>query len=252
MTEANRSIHAEFEKIRQDVIRLAAMVTELIPRVTDALLSGDIESAQQVIELDDETDSLSLEIEEHLHHVLALYNPMASDLRKLITALKMNGEIERSGDLVTNIAKISHRIHGMQFDPRMRGLVEQMSEEAQRLFRLAIDAYADENAALATALDDIDDRLDALSVEFVEAFIEARTAGTIDLQHAVQLMLIARYYERIGDHAVNVGEKVQYMVTGWMPEQAGAMRVAARRATSPGQGSEAHEQAADPSSEAPE
>ncbi len=236
MTEVNHSIHAEFERIRQDVIRLAAMVTESIPRATDALLSGDIEGAQQIIEFDDETDALSVEIEDHLHHVLALYNPMASDLRKLITALKMNGEIERSGDLVTNIAKISHRIHGIQFDPRMRGLVEQMSEEAQRLFRLAIDAYADENAALATALDDIDDRLDALSREFVEAFIEASSAGTIDLQHAVQLVLIARYYERIGDHAVNVGEKVSYMVTGWLPEQAGVMGVSARSAAADAEG----------------
>ena len=104
-----------------------------------------------------------------------------------------------------------------------------MSEEATRLFRLAIDAYVEGNASLAAALDDMDDGLDLLHKEYIQAIFESHHAGNIDLQAAVQLALIGRYYERIGDHAVNIGERVEYMVTGWLPEHTGAARLQARQ-----------------------
>jgi phosphate transport system protein len=155
---------------------------------------------------------------------------MASDLRRIVTALKLNGELERSGDLAVNIAKAARRIYGTAVHPRLRGLIMSMSSEAARLQRLAIDAYAEGDASLAAALDDMDDRLDGLNKEFVQAIFEAHNDATsIDLQAAVQLALVSRYYERIGDHAVNIGNQVQFMVTGWMPEHTGAARVKARR-----------------------
>jgi phosphate transport system protein len=119
-------------------------------------------------------------------------------------------------------------MYGVEFDPRLRGLIERMSEQAQRLFKLAIDAYVEGNAGLAAALDDMDDRLDLLHKDYIQAIFESHSSGNIDLQAAVQLALIGRYYERIGDHAVNMGERVRYMVTGWLPEQAGAARARAR------------------------
>ena len=99
-----------------------------------------------------------------------------------------------------------------------------MASEAQNLLQYSLDAYADADESLAAALDDIDDKLDELNVDMVEAVFEAHTEGHIDLQAAVQLALVARYYERIGDHAVNIGQRVTYMVTGWMPEHGGADR----------------------------
>ena len=104
-----------------------------------------------------------------------------------------------------------------------------MSEEATRLFRLAIDAYVEGNASLAAALDDMDDGLDLLHKEYIQAIFESHHAGFIDLQAAVQLALIGRFYERIGDHAVNIGVRVEYMVTGWLPEHTGAARLHARQ-----------------------
>jgi phosphate transport system protein len=103
-----------------------------------------------------------------------------------------------------------------------------MSEEAVRLFRLSIDAYAEGNAGLAAALDDIDDRLDDLHKDYIQAIFESHRHGALDLEAGVQLALIGRYYERIGDHAVNIGNRVQYMVTGWLPEHSGAARMQAR------------------------
>lgn len=224
-----RPFHQDLERIRADIVRLAAMAAEFIPRGTDILLRRDMAAAQQLIEDDDDLDVLSIEIEEHCYQVLALQQPMASDLRAVVTAIRLVSEIERSGDLMVNVAKAGRRIYDTDIDPRLRGLIEQMAEEAARLFNLAIDAYAEGNAGLAAALDDMDDRLDTLHREYIQAIFESHTHADVGLQPGVQLALIGRYYERIGDHAVNIANRVQYMVTGWMPEHSGAARAVARR-----------------------
>ncbi|MGZ4695448.1 MAG: phosphate signaling complex protein PhoU [Acidimicrobiales bacterium] len=229
MSEVRRTFHQELDQIRADIVRLAAVVTECIPRGTDVLLANDLQGAHQLIEEDDVVDTLALDIEERCYQVLALQQPVAIDLRSLITAIRLTSEIERSGDLMVNVAKGARRIYGVQFDPRLRGLIERMSEEATRLFRLAIDAYVEGNASLAAALDDMDDGLDLLHKEYIQAIFESHHAGFIDLQAAVQLALIGRFYERIGDHAVNIGVRVEYMVTGWLPEHTGAARLHARQ-----------------------
>jgi phosphate transport system protein len=226
--EQRRTFHQELDEIRDDIVRLAALATEFIPRGTEALLTNDLRAAQSLIEDDDLLDELTIIIEDHCYHVLALQQPMAGDLRAIVTALRLASEIERSGDLMINVAKGARRIYGVDFDPKLRGLIERMSEEAQRLFRLAVDAYVDNNAGLAAALDDMDDQLDQLHKDYIEAIFESHHDGNIDLQAAVQLALIGRYYERIGDHAVNMGGRIEYMVTGWLPEHSGAARVQAR------------------------
>jgi len=232
MAEVRKAFHEELDDLRREIVHEAALVTETIPRGTEVLLDNDLQGAQALIDADDELDYLSLEIEEHVIPLLTPQQPVASDLRSLVAALKMNGEIERSGDLVVNIAKGCRRMYGVQINPRCRGIIEQMSEEAARLYRYAVDAYVEGNAGLAGALDDMDDRLDALNKDFVKAIFEAHGAGEIDLQAAVQLALIGRYYERIGDHAVNIGQMIQFMVTGWMPEPVGAARAKARHESS--------------------
>lgn len=229
--DIRKTFHQELDEVHQDIVRFAAMVTEVIPRGTETLLANDLEEAQRIIDGDDVFDSLSLEIEERCYQLLALQQPMAGDLRAIVTALRLTSEIERSGDLVVNIMKGCRRMYGVEFDPRLRGLIARMSEQAQRLFKLAVDAYVEHNAGLAAALDDMDDRLDLLHKDYIQAIFESHSATNIDLQAAVQLALIGRYYERIGDHAVNMGERVRYMVTGWLPEQAGAARARLRDET---------------------
>ena len=232
VNESKRTFHQDLDAIRVDIVRLAAMVTELIPRATEVLLERDLAGAQAIIEEDDELDLLSLEIEERAYQVLTLQQPVASDLRALVTALRLVSEIERSGDLMVNVAKAARRIYDAELDARLRGLIERMGEEAARLFHLAIDAYAEGNAGLAAALDDMDDALDALHRDFIAGIFESRTGdhgAPLALQPAVQLALVGRYYERVGDHAVNIGNRVEYMVTGWMPEHSGAARLRARQ-----------------------
>lgn len=226
--DTRRTFHDRLTSIRDDVVRLAALVCETIPRGTQVLLDGDLGAAQALIDDDDELDHLSVQIEERCYTLLTLQQPMGADMRALVTAVRLTSELERSGDLMVNVAKGARRIYGQPIQPRVRGLIETMSEEALRLFGVAIDAYVEGDAAKAAALDDMDDTLDGLHRTYIAKVLEACRSGELDIQAAVQLALVGRYYERIGDHAVNVGERVRYMVTGWMPQHTGAVRQEAR------------------------
>lgn len=223
--EVRRHYHDELDTVRDRLLQLGDLATETIPRATEILLTNDLEAAQDLIDHDDDADALSLEVEERCYQLLALQQPMATDLRSIVTAIHLTSEMERSADLMVNVAKGTRRIYPSGLTGDVPTLIEQMSEEAMRLFRLAVDAYGQRNAALASALDDMDDRLDELHADYIQAVFDARGSG-MDIRTAVQLALIGRYYERVGDHAVNIGNRVQYMVTGWMPEHA---RAQARR-----------------------
>lgn len=225
--ELRGNFHEELDIVRDTIVTLAAHVTEAIPRATDALINNDLETAQDVIAHDDVLDLLSLQIEERCYALIALQQPMAIDMRSIVTAMKINGEYERSGDLAVNICKGVRRIYGITLSPTLRGLITSMGEEAVRLTRVSVDAYAEGSAALAAALPDMDDRLDDLQVDFIQEIFAAHARGELKLEETVQLALVARFYERIGDHAVNIGERVMYMVTGESPESAGAARARA-------------------------
>ncbi len=233
MTDVRKSFHQQLHEVQEDVVRLGAMVAETIPRGTDVLLTSNLKEAQQVIEEDDELDALALNTEERCYHLLALQQPMAGDLRAIVTAIKFTSELERSGDLMVNVCKAARRIFGADIDPTIRSYIERMAEQAARLTRFAIDAYVEGNESLAAALDDIDDRLDELHADYIQAIFQSHGEGRLDLQAAVQLALVGRYYERIGDHAVNMGERVLYMVTGWLPEHTGAARLQYRQEHKP-------------------
>lgn len=229
MTESRSAFHQQLDEIQRDMVRLAARVIETITRGTEVLLDLDLGGAQALIEGDDEIDVLTLDIEERCFTVLARQQPMASDMRAVVTAIRLTSEIERSGDLMVNVAKAARRLYGTPIPAELRGLVQAMAAEATRLFGLAMDAYTDGDADLASALDDMDDRLDQLHQEYIQVLLDLH-ADVRDARASVQLALVGRYYERIGDHAVNIGERVRYMVTGWLPEHTGAARMAARAA----------------------
>jgi phosphate transport system protein len=219
--EYRREYHRQMDQLKADILRLGGMVIETIPRGTQVLLSGDLKVAKELIAYDSQIDKLSVDIEDRVYLVMARQAPAAGELRHLVTISKLVAELERSADLMVNVSKASRRMYGSEMSPRIRGVASAMSHEAQRLLQYSLDAYADSDESLAAALDDIDDALDELNIDMVEAVFAAHTDGAIDLQAAVQLALVARYYERIGDHAVNIGHRVTYMVTGWMPEHEG-------------------------------
>ncbi len=225
MIEDHRSpLHHGLDDLQAKIIRLAWTTGEVVTRSTNALLLSDLFEAQLIIDADDDTDLLSVEIEELCFELLVLQSPLARDLRLVVASMKINSDLERAADLMVNIAKATRRLHGTVIPPKLRGQIRLMGDEAAKLLRFSIDAYARQDGALGAAVRDIDDTLDRLHREFVSAIFESHAATDLGLQVAVQLALIGRFYERVGDHAVNVGEWAEFVADGHRPEHRGAVR----------------------------
>lgn len=218
MEETRKTFHHDLARTRDELALLVARVAEVIPRATAVLLGGDLVEAEAVIAGDAVIDALSVEVEEHCVEILALQAPVAGDLRQVLALLKMIAEVERSADLAANVCKAARRIYGHDLDPKVRGIVARMGEQAQAMFDATLAAFRESDAAKAAAVDDMDAYLDALQKQFISAIFESQAQGHIDLQVAVQLAMVARFYERIGDHAVNMSERVLYIVTGKVPD----------------------------------
>ena len=139
---------------------------------------------------------------------------MAIDLRTLVATLRVVHELERTGDLMINVAKATRRLYPHPLEPRVRGLIDQMREQATIQLKVATDAFAERDPARAKALADMDDAMDDLQKELFRAIFSTPAVDEASVQRAVQVALVGRYFERIADHSVNVAERVWYMVTG--------------------------------------
>ena len=219
MNELRSEFHQELDEIQAGIAALSAGVTELIPRATEVLLSMDLEAAEYLILGDDEYDQRSIDLEERCFRVIALQSPVATDLRAVVSAIKIIADVERSADLCVNICKAARRIYGHELDPNLRNIIQKIGDQAQVVFKEATEAYLHLDGMRAAALHDMDAYLDDLHRQFIQVIFESHAAGHIDLQVAVQLAVVARFYERIGDHAVNVGDRTRYIVNGWLPER---------------------------------
>jgi phosphate transport system protein len=178
----------------------------------------DLEGAEYIILGDEDYDRRSIDLEERCFRVIALQAPVASDLRSLVSSIKIIADVERSADLCVNICKAARRMYGHELDPHVRGVIQKIGNQAQVLFKEATEAYLNSDGVRAAALHDMDAYLDDLHRQFIQAIFESHARGSMDLQVAVQLAVVARFYERIGDHAVNVGDRTRYIVNGWLPE----------------------------------
>jgi phosphate transport system protein len=215
--EARKTFHESLDELRVDVIRLAALTTEAIAGGTAALLDGDLGAAEQVIENDDEIDDLTHTIEDRTFLLLARQQPIATDLRFLVTVMRVGHELERSADLMVNVAKTTRRLYPHQLDPKLRGIIDRMGAQASNQTRVAIDAFADSDPSWAAALADMDDAMDELTKSLFRHILASDSAGEAAVLLAVQMALVGRHYERIADHAVTIAERVGFMVTGEHP-----------------------------------
>jgi len=222
MSDLRLEFHNELEDLRNEVARLGAYVVELIPRVTDILLQQDLEGAEYVLRNDAEIDVRATAVEEKAITLLALQAPVARDLRQIASVLKLAPEIERSADLCCNICKAARRIYGHDLDPKLRGLIQKMSDQAQQEYKESVEAYVAVDGVRSAALPDMDGLLDDMHRQFISQILESHAGGTIDLQVAVQLAVVARFYERLGDHAVNIANRIRYIATGVLPEHEAA------------------------------
>jgi phosphate transport system protein len=218
--EARKSFQDALDELRIDVIRLAALTTEAIGAGTQAFLDADLAAAEQVIENDDDIDDLTHAIEDSCYQLLARQQPMATDLRTVIAVLRIVHELERSADLMVNVAKTTRRLYPHTLDPKLRGIIQRMGEQAGTQTRVALDAFADSDPSAAFALADMDDTMDDLTKSLFRHVLAGAGPGSDDEGNvllAVQLALVGRHYERIADHAVTIGQRVGFMVTGEHP-----------------------------------
>jgi phosphate transport system protein len=214
MHATRTSFRDQLDHVKRDVVRLGALVSETISRGTDAFLTADDAATEAMDEDDKRVDRLTAAIEQDGCRLLALQQPVASDLRALMTALRLAYEMERVGDLMVNIAAAAHGLRGHDLDPRARGLVEQLGELTHALLCAAIDAYADGDTEASTRLASVHDEITDVHRRLVEHLLQSAHAGVIDVDAAVQLALVGRSFERVGDHAFNVVRRVRYMVNG--------------------------------------
>lgn len=217
MTE-RKALDEQLEELRGDVIKLAAMVGESIGAGTRAVLDADLGLAEQVIAGDEAVDELNRAIELRSYELFALQQPlMAVDLRTLLATLRILAELELTANLMVSVAKASRRLYPTELPPKIRGLIERMGAQGSVQLNLAVDAFADLEPSLASALADLDDVMDDLQKELFRAIFETCSNDEAGLQQAVQLALLGRFYERIADHAVQIGRWVTFMVTGEFP-----------------------------------
>src|SRR5438105_235640 len=202
--------HRDLEEIDQKVVQLFALVAEGVAKATDAFLANDREAAQSLANADAVIDQLYCNVEELVQRQFALQAPMAKDMRFLLSVLRIVPELERSGDLAEHIARRAVRGLSSALTPRIRGLVEQMGAVGTAMWREAADAYADRDGEAAARLNETDDELDELHVSLTAELV----SGQLSVPIALEMALVARFYERLGDHAVNIGERIRYIAEG--------------------------------------
>jgi phosphate transport system protein len=189
---------------RARVVRLFALVGEAITQATHALLAGDRELAKRVVAQDIEIDAIVNDLVEHVEQALvAVHAPTPAVREELITLLRILPEIERNGDLAEHVARRAARGLGSEMSPRSRGLVERMGEVAATIWREATDAIVDGDETAVVEIEEIDDELDDLHVSLTAELV----SGSMPLPVAVEVAMIARFYERFGDHCVNLARK---------------------------------------------
>jgi phosphate transport system protein len=207
------SFHRELQNLDEAIVRMGALVERSAQLATTALIESDKELAQKVRDGDDEIDALYMDIEKRSLALLAQQAPVAGDLRLIVAILRVVNDLERSGDHAYNIAKLAQledfRGSGLK---AVRALVAELGQAAAKLTGAAIDAWATKDVALAADIARQDDALDDMHARLIGQLVELK--GEDSLAPAIRLAMIGRYFERIGDHAVNLGERVRYFLTG--------------------------------------
>jgi phosphate transport system protein len=203
------NFNTQLEEIERLVMRQFGLVIEGIAGATAVLLSDDTEGAKRLVEQDEAIDDLEYRIEAVVEQQLLLESPVARDFRFLMTVVRIVPELERSGDLAEHIAAEAARGFGRALTPSLRGAVQDMGDICGNMWRRTADAFQGNDGEACNELDRIVDDLDALHRRFVD-----EAAESLEPEHVASATLVGRFYERLGDHAVNIAGRVCYLATG--------------------------------------
>jgi len=205
--------HDELDAISASLVEMTNLVGSAMSRATTALLDADLTMAEKVITNDDVVDALYRDIENKAFDLLARQQPVASDLRVIVTSLRMVADLERMGDNAAHVAKIARRRYpASAVPPTLRSTVLEMGHAAEEIVAKAGSVIASRDIEMAAQLEKDDDVMDELHRQLFTAILDDDWAEGVE--PAIDITLAGRYYERFADHAVSVARRVVYLVTG--------------------------------------
>ncbi|PYR24941.1 MAG: phosphate transport system regulatory protein PhoU [Acidobacteria bacterium] len=211
-TERVRHFQEELERLKARLLEMGGLAEEQVRLAVQGLVQRDRALIARVLTSDHPINSLHIEIDSRCFTLIALHQPMAVDLRSIVAAVKINTDLERVGDLAINIAEAALRYAN---HPPVKRLIDipNMATIAQTMLRDALDAFVKRDTALAQQVLSADDELDALKTQIFRELLTYMLQDPTTIEPALDLILISRHLERIGDHATNVAEDVIFMVS---------------------------------------
>lgn len=212
MERVVRHFQEELESLQGRLLEMGGLAEERVRAAIQGLVSRDMAVIEQVLYGDEPINALHIEIDERCFKLLALHQPMAADLRQIVAAVKINTDLERVGDLAVNIAEAAKRY---ALHPPVKKLIDipRMGDIAQAMLRDALDSFVRRDTVLAQQVLNEDDRLDGLKTQIFRELLTYMLQDPGTVEPALDLILISRHLERIGDHATNVAEDVIFMVS---------------------------------------
>lgn len=212
-----RALYQEqLDGIVDDLVNLTARVRQAVADATTALLTADLSLAESVIENDATIDEMVELVEEHSFRILATQQPVATDLRQIVASLRMLTDLARTGDLAVHIAKVARmRVPEVAVPDQLKPTIEHMAKLADKMIDKASRTVANRDVDAAAALEDTDDKMDKLRKDLFRSILG--DSWEHGVESAIDLALLGRYYERVGDHAVSMARRVVYLVTGEVP-----------------------------------
>jgi phosphate transport system protein len=212
MERVTRHFQEELELLQQRLLSMGGLAEERMGESVRAVTQRDPALVERILVGDEPINALHIEIDDRCFKLLALHQPMAADLRGIVAAVKINTDLERVGDLAVNIAEAAKRY--LQHPP-VKPLIDipRMGEIAQSMLRDALDAFVRRDTELAETVLVADDQLDALKTQIFRELLTFMLSDPGTIEPALDLILISRHLERIGDHATNIAEDVIFMVS---------------------------------------
>jgi phosphate transport system protein len=212
MERAVRHFQEELETLQARLLEMGGLAEERVRAAVQGLVSRDISVMDRVVHGDEPINELHIEIDNRCFTLLALFQPMATDLRAIVAAVKINTDLERVGDLAVNIAEAARR-YATHVPVKKLIDIPQMGEIAQAMLRDALDSFVRRDTPLAQQVLNEDDRLDGLKTQVFRELLTYMLKDPATVEPALDLILISRHLERIGDHATNIAEDVIFMVS---------------------------------------
>lgn len=203
----------ELDSVSQTLFDLSVMVSDSMARATKSVMTKDLKLAEDVITSDEKIDTVQHDLDARIIDIIARQQPVASDLRALITALRMSADLERMGDLAHHVAKLVRLRHPASAVPaELLALVEVIGETAEKIATKTGVVISTRDVTLAAQVEKDDDEMDELHRKLISALVEPSWPHGVET--AIDLTLLGRYYERYADHAVSVSRRVIFLVTG--------------------------------------